>query len=267
MKLVAILRVKNEILYIRKCLKRLSELVDEIIVLDNGSTDGTLEVYNDFPKLIQLLQTEGFDEGRDKIMLLEAAKERQPDWILWLDGDEVFEKSLTRDDLNKYMNSSANKISFRLINFWMNEQDVRYGGSYFLYSIYPRPRMWRNTEGSFFLDKKIHNGEIQGISGKEYLSPFRILHYGYVNKEKVERKYDLYKQVDKSGFRTYEHIRSDIKTFCLPYIEFNSRFLNNIYIHIYKYVLSFLHILYRLYLKIRQGNLFISIKTKLLKSK
>lgn len=35
MKLVAMLRVKNQILTIQECLDRLVELVDEIVVVDN----------------------------------------------------------------------------------------------------------------------------------------------------------------------------------------------------------------------------------------
>jgi len=89
MKIVAILRIKNEILVINKCLAKLSELVDEIIVLDNGSTDGTQNVYVNFPKITKILHTEGYDEGRDKVMLLDEARKTNPDWILWIDGDEV----------------------------------------------------------------------------------------------------------------------------------------------------------------------------------
>ena len=117
MKLVSILRIKDQIQTIDECLTKLSELVDEIIVLDNCSTDGTFDVYKKYPKIIEILQTVGFDEGRDKIMLLDAAKKRSPDWIMWIDADEVFEKHFTRTIIESYMNSSYNRITFRMCNF------------------------------------------------------------------------------------------------------------------------------------------------------
>lgn len=250
MKLVAILRIKDEILHIEKCLSRLTELVDEIIILDNGSTDGTLDIYPKFNKITEVLHTEGFDEGRDKILLLEAAKKKNPDWIMWLDGDEVFENHLNRNELDNYMNSSLNKVTFRLTNFWMDYRHVRIDGKFFQYSLHPRSRMWRNIDGSYFRDKKIHNGEIEGVTGPTFLSPYRLLHYGYVDIEKVSKKYDLYKKVDKVGNRTYEHIKPDAKVVCLPYIEFKSKELNYIFILSYKYVLTITYLIFRVFLKI-----------------
>ncbi|MEK9183541.1 MAG: glycosyltransferase, partial [Patescibacteria group bacterium] len=138
MKLVAILRVKDEILWIRECLSKLSELADEIIVLDNGSTDGTLEVISEFNKVVKILHTEGYHEGRDKCLLLEEAKKRTPDWIIWIDGDEVFEKHFTRAVIDSYMKSRYNKILFKLCHFWLNKEYFRIDGPLFAYTVGPQ---------------------------------------------------------------------------------------------------------------------------------
>ncbi len=251
MKLVAILRVKNEILYIRKCLERLSELVDEIIVLDNGSTDGTLDVYRDFRKLIQLLHTEGFDEGRDKIMLLEAAKKRDPDWILWLDGDEIFESSLTREILNNYMKSKYNRVFFRMCHFWLSEKYYRIDGKYFLYTLHPLKSMWKNVDVAYFREKNIHSGDIFGVPKPYYVSPYRIKHYGYADEEKMKKKYRLYNEIDKTMTRSYEHLNPQVKTIRIPYFEFKSKIINTIFIYLYKYITSFLQIAVSVYKKIQ----------------
>lgn len=250
MKLVAILRIKNEILHIERCLSRLSELVDEIVILDNGSTDGTLEVYPRFKKVVQLLQTEGFDEGRDKIMLLDAARERKADWVLWLDGDELLEQAFTRNQINKYMTSGINKIAFRLVNFWLTDTKFRVDGRFFQYSLYPRVRMWRNVQGAHFRDRKIHNGEIEGVPGRVKVVPYRLLHYGYVDEDKIQKKVALYNKVDQSGSRSYDHIKPDSSAICIKYIEFRSRVLNWMLIHAYQFLTATLFLLFRSYKKL-----------------
>ncbi len=40
--------VKNEIKFIEQCLKKVQNYVDEIIIVDSGSTDGTLEILEKF---------------------------------------------------------------------------------------------------------------------------------------------------------------------------------------------------------------------------
>jgi glycosyltransferase involved in cell wall biosynthesis len=247
MKLVAILRIKDEILHIEKCLIRLEELVDEIIILDNGSTDGTLDVYPKFSKVVQILKTEGFNEGRDKIMLLEAAKQHNPDWIMWLDGDELLEPALTRKILDKYMSSKYKQVAFRMNHFWLSKRKFRIDGKFYAYTLTPMPRMWKNTPGSYFSDKKIHNGCIRGVDGKIKTSLYRILHYGYIDYEKVRTKVNLYEEQDKGGSRTYEHIRTEASNICLPLIGFSNRHINYIYLMFYDFICNILFFLLRVY--------------------
>jgi glycosyltransferase involved in cell wall biosynthesis len=251
MKLVSILRVKNEILIIKECLAKLSELSDEIIVLDNGSSDGTLEVYKDFSKVVQVLKTEGFNEGRDKIILLNAAKERNPDWILWIDGDEVFEKNMNRSVMDRYMNSGYSKISFRLNNFWLSRKKFRIDGKHFLYTLHPQRSMWRNTDEAYFRNQIIHNGDIDGIKGKKYISPYRLKHYGYVDKDKMREKAAQYKKVDKGKKRSYAHLDPNVKTIRLKFRECDNFMLNYFYINIVKYVYNFVWILLRIINKLK----------------
>jgi len=259
MKLIAILRIKDEILNIERCLTRLTELVDEIVILDNGSTDGTLDVYPKFPKVIEILHTIGFDEGRDKIMLLDAAKKRNPDWILWTDGDEVFESSLNRNILNKYMQSKYNRVMFRMCNFWLSEELYRIDGKYFQYTLHPQRSMWRNAESAYFQNRHIHNGDIAGVPKPYYISPYRLKHFGYVNEEKMRKKYNLYKDVDAGGSRTYEHLNPDIAVLRVRYISFKNPIFNCIFIYVNKYMLTGVHIVYRVWRKI---IFFINRETK-----
>ncbi len=260
MKLVAMLRIKNEIETIDDCLSNLSPLVDEIVVLDNGSTDGTLEKYNQFKKVIKVIKTEGFDEGRDKILLLNEVKKRNPDWIIWIDGDEVFEKSFTRKEVEKYMKCKHDRVAFRLCHFWLNKTHCRFDGRWFLYSLNPRARiMWRNIPSTYFDNLKIHNGLIQGINSKILYSPFRVKHFGYINPVKIRTKYNLYTKVDQGkevGY--YDHLNPDAKAWCY-------RFKDNgkVSIVFNKFTFSFvLTNVLRLLEKTGVSNLFVKLLKK-----
>ena len=236
MKLVAILRIKDEVLVVRDCLSKLSALTDEIIILDNGSTDGTLAVYREFNKIVKLLNTEGYHEGRDKCLLLEEAKKRNPDWIIWIDGDEVFESHFTREIVEKYMNSRYNKISFKLYNLWLSSTLFRVDGPLFAYTMRAQRDMWRNLPSGYFSPKKMHNGAIRAIPGPTYISPYRLKHFGAFNKTKLQEKYQRYLLEDKSGERSYKHMNPDVKTIRLKLREFKNKHINLIYIVIYKYL-------------------------------
>jgi glycosyltransferase involved in cell wall biosynthesis len=241
MKLIAILRIKDQVDVIDECLSKLSTLVDEIIVTDNGSTDGTLQRYSDYPKIISILKTEGYDEGRDKIMLLDEAKKRSPDWIIWTDADEVFEKHFTREVVEKYMRSGYNRIVFRMCNFWLGRERCIYDGQYYLYNLHPQRSMWRNVEGAYFKDQKLHNGDIRGVPGKSYLSPYRLKHFGYIDRAKMQEKLDRYLAEDTSGERDYKTFNNpNVYRKTYKFYEFESYWLNLSYIIFYKYICNLL---------------------------
>ena len=242
MKLVAVLRIKNEMPVVEECLSKLSSLVDEVIVLDNGSTDGTLDCYKKFAKIVEILHTEGYHEGRDKCLLLEAVKKRNPDWILWIDGDEIFEKNFTRKEIEKYMQSPYNQILFRMFNFWLSKEDYRIDGDFFRYTIQPQRSMWRNIEGAYFSNKKMHNGGIRGINSKIYLSPYRLKHYGYRDQEKIKSKYQTYMQEDSQRWQDYQNLNLNrpSKIIKLKFWEFNNPIINLTHITIIKQVANWL---------------------------
>ena len=81
----AVMIVKNEEACLGKCLESLRDL-DEIVILDTGSTDNTRDVAAQFPcKYIEGVYTwnDSFEEARGM-----AAKYSTSDWTLIIDADE-----------------------------------------------------------------------------------------------------------------------------------------------------------------------------------
>jgi len=72
--------VENEVIV---ALKTLQKFVDEIIVVDTGSTDNTLKVIRPFVKKIVKTSSNSFAEWRNQ-----GAKVAAGEWLLYLDSDE-----------------------------------------------------------------------------------------------------------------------------------------------------------------------------------
>lgn len=84
-KLSAALIVKNEEEVLRNCLDSMAGLWDELVVVDTGSTDGTVEIAREYGARI------GHFEWVDDFALARNYAERlcTGDYIWWMDADEV----------------------------------------------------------------------------------------------------------------------------------------------------------------------------------
>lgn len=192
-KLVLMLRIKDGMFFLKDWLERYEPLVDEIVALDNGSTDGTLEMLQNHPKVVKVLQTVGYNEGRDKNMLYEEMRLRRPDWCLWLDVDEIFEPELTREVLEKMMASRhIDRYAFRRFHFTDREHFA--GSWYWLnYSSGHDRIMWREKPNGYFADLVLDSPNVKGIGGVKAYTSWRLKHLGYINKTLVDQKAAVYR--------------------------------------------------------------------------
>lgn len=110
--LSAVVLTKNEESRITACLESV-KWVDEIIVIDNGSTDSTLEIAKEYTNNILTVKEEDFAVLRNKAM--EQAK---GDWVLYVDADErvleplkkEIEVMISSSDFSAYAFSRKNII-------------------------------------------------------------------------------------------------------------------------------------------------------------
>jgi glycosyltransferase involved in cell wall biosynthesis len=89
--LSVIIIAKNEEANIRRCLESVS-FADEIIVLDSGSTDKTVEIAKKYTDKVFLTDWSGY--GVQKQRALEKAN---GDWVLNLDADESISEDLQQE--------------------------------------------------------------------------------------------------------------------------------------------------------------------------
>ena len=107
--------VKNEAANLAQCLTSVKDLVDEMVVLDTGSSDRTLEIAKEFGAI-----TASQEWGDDfAIARNEALKLVTGDWVLVLDGDEVFNINAIKD-----VKSAISQENTLVVNLIRHEIDA-----------------------------------------------------------------------------------------------------------------------------------------------
>ena len=97
--------VKDEENVIRRCLDSVINIVDEIIIVDTGSTDTTKEIVKEYTsKIYDFKWIDDFSEARN-FSFSKASKE----YILWMDADEYFDKE-NQEKLIKLKSNLSNNI-------------------------------------------------------------------------------------------------------------------------------------------------------------
>ena len=82
----------NEEDRLERCLESVKDLADEIIILDSGSTDGTVEIAKKYTENIEITDWPGY--GPQKQRALAKAKY---EWVLSIDADESLTPELAQE--------------------------------------------------------------------------------------------------------------------------------------------------------------------------
>lgn len=118
MKVIALMLVKNEDWILDYTLTCLRGFVDKIIVLDDRSTDSTLDLLSKHPVTV-MKGTIACNKGRKRSELLRAGRKDGGTHFVWLDADEVFTADL-RDDFRGLLKTMVpgQKILLRWLAMW-----------------------------------------------------------------------------------------------------------------------------------------------------
>jgi hypothetical protein len=132
-KLLAILRIRNEELIIKDTLNHLSEFCDAIICFDDSSTDHTFDIVKEHSKVIAIIRNFKWlrkpdqriiCETTDRNEMLNLAKEYNPEWIFCADADERY-----LGDIKGFLSSdnvrNVDAIRISLFDAYMTENDQK----------------------------------------------------------------------------------------------------------------------------------------------
>jgi len=178
-KMTACLIVKNESANLDRCLKSLHKAVHEIVVVDTGSTDDTVEIAKKHKaKIGQFEWIDDFAAARNHALTLATG-----DWILWIDADEELSP-----DSRPFLKEAVIRPHFggfnaEIVNFTGEHNDT----SQYLHQAI---RLFRRLPGVQYTGR-IHEQITPSLEkiGLPWanLPGFRILHYGYRPSVMVKR--------------------------------------------------------------------------------
>lgn len=207
MRVVALLAVRNEGYYLERCLRHLYEQGIQTCLIDNGSTDHTLEIANDYSHRgvfrIDHIPFTGIFEWH-KILHYKSclAQEIEADWFIHHDADEIREAPKPFASLLEGI-MDADAQGFNAINsdefvfIPTSEKDAFEGTDYvkkmqYYYFFQPhklyRVNTWKKIRGK--VDLATSGGHSVMFENRHiYPQNFILRHYILLSKRHAEEKY------------------------------------------------------------------------------
>jgi len=199
--------VRNEAgRYLEQVLRHAAQYVDNAVILDDASEDDTTEVcrrvLKDIPLALVARQEPSFDnEIVLRKQLWNLAVTTQPDWILILDADEIFEDRAVEEIRTLAADPEIEVYSFRLYDMW-DEQRYREDAYWTAHRRY-WPLMVRYIPGFDYKwrETPLHCGRFPAniTQLKGATSNLRVKHLGWMKPADRLAKYYRYKQLDPQG--------------------------------------------------------------------
>lgn len=218
-KIVVSYRLKNEEKWIEKSINSILDLCSDIVILDDGSTDSTLEICKSFDKVTDIFHQENLplDESRDRNKLLQMSLRQKPNFILSLDGDEILmenSKHILNDELNIFY-KHKHVFEFQVLTLWDKLNQIRFDGAHSniwqkrLFRLKDQPKNLKIFDSAF--PGNLHCGSIPNNTldvETPVKSNVKILHMGKFEQSLRQKKYEWYTQTDPDNNLTdnYQHL-------------------------------------------------------------
>lgn len=192
--------------YLQKVLEHARQYVDAAVIIDDASRDNTVEICREALKgvpltLITRKRSAFSTEYKLRQQQWRETVKTNPDWILALDADELFEDKLIAGIPGMLNQADYDLFSFRLYDFWDDRhyREDHYWQAHLVY----RPFLVRYVPAFRYIWKETpqHCGRfpcnITDLKGAN--SPFRVKHFGWANPRDREQKYQRYLELDPQG--------------------------------------------------------------------
>ncbi len=196
--------VKNEAdRYLPQVLIAAREYIHAAVIIDDGSTDNTMQVCRELLQGIPLIliennQSKFHNEITLRMQQWNETINTNPEWILFLDADEIFEESFKNYLPNLLSQYEYDVFFFRLYDFW-NMTHYREDQYWYAHQTY-RPFLLRYNKDFNYIWPNLaqHCGRMPQNVGclKVGYSHLRLKHYGWAKYDDRVSKYNRYMTLD-----------------------------------------------------------------------
>lgn len=203
-------RNESESGHLKRYLENIKKIADEIFIVDDASTDNSLEIYQQYTDKDHILRSEKRNFSNElylKAALLPIILKSNPDWIVWSDADTILSKDLSDRHLLaeflEHLNRNDHDGAYlHNLNMWRHPAFYRYDNQFngLWHMVF-----WKNTG-------RLHYNPSPGLHQQQFphgiLKPHggrdnpnhELLHYGFASKDDIIRKYLTYKSYGQSGW-------------------------------------------------------------------
>ena len=215
---------------LRRCLDSMSRYCDIICIYDDASTDNSFDVTSSYDKT-RIIRGEVNEFGKEiyhKEGLLNFTLSFNPDWIFWMDCDEVIERRGEDGTLRELAETTKiDAHGFKEVNLWRCDSFYRLDNAF---NAGEFCRLWRNTGKLSYNPKEgLHQRQYPDGIGEIATSDLKILHYGFSSDDRIIDKYTTYKAHGQYGWalqrlvdeRTLQVAKSNPDWFRVPPAEIN----------------------------------------------
>lgn len=195
LKISACYIVKNEAENLAKSIKSLKNQVNEIVVVDTGSTDNTIAVARKLgANVYSFPWQDDFSKARNF-----ALSKAKGDWLILLDADEYF-TAKTAGNIRQVIRQAKqiDGILVQLVNFDVNKAEVQ---NYFNALRIVRKQAGLHYEGMIHEELKL-SGDNSMKLAQVPANMLEIYHTGYatsVSKQKIKRNLQMLQQAVANG--------------------------------------------------------------------
>ncbi|WP_406543585.1 glycosyltransferase family 2 protein [Clostridium ljungdahlii] len=192
--------------FLERVLTHAAKYVDNVVILDDASEDNSVEICKKVFENMALTLVQNKKHGFNNEVILrkqlwEITASTNPDWILFLDADEIFEDRICKVIRELINQPNFDYYAFRLYDMW-DENHYR-EDFYWKSHKYYRPFLIRYQPNFNYnwQEKPLHCGRIPEniFSLPGCICYVKLKHLGWSTKELRQSKYIRYLKADPEG--------------------------------------------------------------------
>lgn len=214
MPLSIVIITKNEAHIIGKTLQSLQGITNDIVIVDSGSTDNTIEICKPFGAKIISTTWDGYGQNKNKGIVAASYN-----WILNLDADEAIDNELKSAILQLELIDENTVYNFKFKNFFCNKW-IRYGewaGDKHIRLFNRNKIRWNNAA--------VHEGLTISSNTKKIMLPGNVLHYTTQNIDEYIGKTVAYARLNATKYHVQGKRAGFFKLRLVPGLTFFQHYI------------------------------------------